>query len=255
MPGDVHAGDARGFLVGADGIAVPPILGVAHDKMEQHGKVSGRQKQLLKTGIRDLYFEKTLISSPCKQDFDYSYHTQGMTTRTVSDWQIDLGNFCNSGCVFCNPEFSSRLAAEFKKTGLIEQVPPATWCDDLELLDRFIQDLKNSSNLKYLHFIGGETVLKLLDAGHSVLGIDRAIPPKHLLDCGAKWHTGDFASEIGLDCISNFKPDAIVHCAGTSLVGPSVTNPMLYYENNFVKTKIMLDYLIKQRSSRNFCRS
>jgi UDP-glucose 4-epimerase len=41
-----------------------------------------------------------------------------------------------------------------------------------------------------------------------------------------------------------FKPDAIIHCAGTSLVGPSIDNPREYYENNFIKTKILLDHLI-----------
>ena len=96
-------------------------------------------------------------------------------------------------------------------------------------------------------YIGGETVLKLLDAGHSVLAIDRAMPPEHLINCGAKWHTGDFANDIGLDCIKSFKPDAIIHCAGTSLVGPSIANPMEYYDNNFVKTKAMLDYIVKNK--------
>ena len=96
-------------------------------------------------------------------------------------------------------------------------------------------------------YIGGETVLKLLDAGHSVLGIDRELPAPHLVNCGAKWHTSDFANEIGLDCIRSFAPDAIIHCAGTSLVGPSLLNPEEYYDNNFVKTKAMLDYLIKHK--------
>jgi UDP-glucose 4-epimerase len=96
-------------------------------------------------------------------------------------------------------------------------------------------------------YIGGETVLKLLDAGHSVLAIDRAMPPEHLIDCGAKWHTGDFATEIGLDSIKSFQPEAIIHCAGTSLVGPSIANPEEYYNNNFVKTKTMLDYIIQHK--------
>lgn len=96
-------------------------------------------------------------------------------------------------------------------------------------------------------FIGGETVLKLLDAGHTVLGIDRQIPPKNLIDCGASWHTGDFASEVGLDCIRLFAPDAIIHCAGTSLVGPSMTNPSEYYDNNFVKTMSMVNFLIANK--------
>lgn len=96
-------------------------------------------------------------------------------------------------------------------------------------------------------YIGGETVLKLLDAGHSVLAVDCAMPPNHLIDCGAKWHTGDFANEIGLECIKSFHPDAIVHCAGTSLVGPSIKNPEEYYNNNFVRTKAMLDYIVKNK--------
>jgi UDP-glucose 4-epimerase len=96
-------------------------------------------------------------------------------------------------------------------------------------------------------YIGGETVLKLLDAGHRVLGIDRAMPTPTLLDSGARWHAGDFATEVGLDCIRNFEPEAIVHCAGTSLVGPSVKDPAEYYNNNFVKTKTMLDYLVENK--------
>ena len=94
-------------------------------------------------------------------------------------------------------------------------------------------------------FIGGETLLKLVDAGHDVLAIDRAMPPGHLIPVPCQWHTGDYAGEIGLDSIKRFCPDAIVHCAGTSLVGPSMQDPEEYYNNNFVKTKILLDYLIK----------
>jgi len=96
-------------------------------------------------------------------------------------------------------------------------------------------------------FIGGETVLKLRDAGHEVLGVDRQLPSTLLLNSGAKWHTGEFANEVGLDAIRSFRPDAIVHCAGTSLVGPSVLDPKEYYNNNFVKTKAMLDYLVQNK--------
>ena len=94
-------------------------------------------------------------------------------------------------------------------------------------------------------FIGGETLLKLIDAGHDVLAIDRTMPPGHLIPVQCQWHTGDFSGELGLDAIKRFCPDVIIHCAGTSLVGPSVTNPEEYYDNNFVKTKILLDYLVK----------
>jgi sulfatase maturation enzyme AslB (radical SAM superfamily) len=136
-------------------------LEMCHDcvKMEQHGKVSGRQRQLLKVGIQEKYFEKSLASSPFRPKFDYSADNQGHTLGTVGDWQIDLGNYCNGACIYCNPESSSSLATEFKKIGLIDQLPPASWCDDPVLVDRFIQDLKQNSDLHYLHFLGGETVI------------------------------------------------------------------------------------------------
>lgn len=96
-------------------------------------------------------------------------------------------------------------------------------------------------------YIGGQTVLQLLDAGHSVLAIDRSLERNPLQDCGAKWLTADFAGEVALDSIRTFQPDAIIHCAGTSLVGPSMMNPEEYYDNNFVKTKRLCDFLIQHK--------
>ena len=127
--------------------------------MEQHNKISGRLRQLLKAGIQETMFEKTLAGSPLRTDLDYSNQNQGHTTRTVSDWQIDLGNYCNSACVFCGPESSSRLAAEFVQLGMIDQVPRASWCEDPVLLEKFVKDLQASNQIHYLHFIGGETMI------------------------------------------------------------------------------------------------
>jgi UDP-glucose 4-epimerase len=95
-------------------------------------------------------------------------------------------------------------------------------------------------------YIGGQTVLQLLDAGHSVLAIDRDLHHSPLQDSGAKWLTGDFAGEVSLSAIKTFQPNAIIHCAGTSLVGPSMMNPEEYYDNNFVKTKRLCDFLIRE---------
>ena len=99
-------------------------------------------------------------------------------------------------------------------------------------------------------YIGGETLIKLVDAGHNVLAIDREPPPGHLLPIHCSWHTGDFASDLCLDAIKLFCPDAIIHCAGTSLVGPSIADPQEYYNNNFVKTKVLLDFLIKHHDKK-----
>jgi hypothetical protein len=127
--------------------------------MEQNKKVSGRQRQLLKTGILEPYFAKSMASSLLQKDFDYSSNNNGHTTRTISDWQIDLGNYCNGGCVFCSPESSSKLASEFKSLNLIQTLPSNSWCDDPVMLKKFIDHLVANANLQYLHFIGGETTI------------------------------------------------------------------------------------------------
>lgn len=122
--------------------------------MEQHNKVSGRQKQLLKVGVRLDQFEKTLASSPWIDIFADSECTQ-----LPQDWQIDLGNYCNSACIFCSPAASSRLASEWQRIGFIEQVPKPNWTDDPVLVNKFINTLEQSPHIQYLHFIGGETLI------------------------------------------------------------------------------------------------
>jgi len=93
-------------------------------------------------------------------------------------------------------------------------------------------------------YIGGQTVLKLLDQGHSVFAVDRVWAPDHLEHSGAKWLIADFTGEVALQAMEQFRPDAVIHCAGTSLVGPSLTDPEDYYNNNFIKTKRLCDTLL-----------
>jgi sulfatase maturation enzyme AslB (radical SAM superfamily) len=137
-------------------------------QMEAHNKISGRQKQLLKIGVQLSEFDKMLASSPWMPVF------VNHMPQMPQDWQIDLGNYCNSACVFCHPSFSSRLATEWKHLGFIDKTPPANWCDDPVYLQIFIDTLVKSPHIQYLHFIGGETLITpafkkilkaLIDAG------------------------------------------------------------------------------------------
>ena len=123
-------------------------------QMETHNKVSGRQKQLLKIGVRVEQFEKTLASSPWVGAFSSQEFSQ-----LPQDWQIDLGNHCNSACIFCDPNASSRLATEWKRIGFIDQLPAPNWTDDPALVDQFVAMLEASPHIQYLHFIGGETLI------------------------------------------------------------------------------------------------
>ena len=94
-------------------------------------------------------------------------------------------------------------------------------------------------------YIGGQTALLLKDAGERVIGIDRRPLPSHLNSVCDRFIQEDFASTHALSTIVLERPDAVVHCAGTSLVGPSVTNPAEYYENNVVKTFELLTLIRK----------
>lgn len=90
-------------------------------------------------------------------------------------------------------------------------------------------------------YIGGQTALLLKDAGHEVYGIDRREPPKHLRGVCNEFRYQDFASDVALSWIIQKQPNAIIHCAGTSLVGPSMQDPAEYYNNNVAKTLKLLD--------------
>lgn len=94
-------------------------------------------------------------------------------------------------------------------------------------------------------FIGAQTVISFAEAGWQVYGVDRDHPTKTVSDFCKKFLISDFWSDEALYLLGIVKPDVIVHCAGTSLVGPSIKNPSEYYQNNFVATKTVLDHIVK----------
>jgi sulfatase maturation enzyme AslB (radical SAM superfamily) len=213
--------------------------------MEQYGKVSGRQRQLLKAGIQDEYFEKSLASSTLRSAFDYSQANQGSTTRTVTDWQIDLGNYCNGACVFCSPDNSSTLATEFKKLGLIDQTPPTAWCNDPKLLNRFVDDLIKSPDLQYLHFLGGETVItpgfkKILSA---------------LIDAGLSTQiTIGFTTNLTVwsDSVTDLLTQFQQVNLGMSIETLTAVNDYVRYPSQQLRTRELLDRWIKLAKQQNW---
>jgi UDP-glucose 4-epimerase len=91
-------------------------------------------------------------------------------------------------------------------------------------------------------YIGGTICAKLNEKGYSVVGIDRRELPSHLYQHINHFFKVDFIHEFSLRRIDR-KPLAVIHCAGTSLVGPSIDNPSSYYDNNVVKTLKYIDYI------------
>lgn len=90
-------------------------------------------------------------------------------------------------------------------------------------------------------YVGSQTVLALSDAGHEVLAIDHVPLPKAVSAVCAQQLIQNFASDTALDWIRYHQPQAVIHCAAESTVGPSMTNPSSYYDVNVVGTKRLID--------------
>ena len=131
---------------------------------DKFGKLSGRTRQLLKSGVQIDDFDRTMRSSPHYQQFLHSHENSGHGDYQPVDLQIDLGNVCNSACIMCDPVSSSRLHTDYIKlhkinSTLFENPSKYTsWTQNLDILDCFIAELIAIPNLKYIHFLGGETL-------------------------------------------------------------------------------------------------
>ena len=88
-------------------------------------------------------------------------------------------------------------------------------------------------------YIGSQTCKLLKQEGHTVIASDRRKVNHQYFDGSQNFGSyGDITSEVvGTDT------DAVVHIAATSLVGPSVTDPATYYQNNIAETLKLLDVM------------
>lgn len=91
-------------------------------------------------------------------------------------------------------------------------------------------------------YIGSHVARAFKQRGDRVIVIDR-VKRDHTLKDIDGYTISDFVSDESLATIIDLQPDVIVHCAGTSLVGPSMTDPAEYYENNINKTIAMLNVI------------
>lgn len=96
-------------------------------------------------------------------------------------------------------------------------------------------------------YIGSHMVWELLDAGESVVVVDRlstgfewAVAPE------AKLVVGDIGDiELMRRVIDEHEVDAIINFAGSIVVPESVADPLGYYDNNTSKTRNLLEAAVK----------
>jgi len=89
-------------------------------------------------------------------------------------------------------------------------------------------------------YIGSHVARAFKQDGYQVTVVDRVERPHTLRDIDG-YFIGDFVSDGALSVLIHDCPDVIVHCAGTSLVGPSIDNPAEYWDNNIVKLIKFMD--------------
>lgn len=95
-------------------------------------------------------------------------------------------------------------------------------------------------------YIGGQTVLKFKDLGYKILGVDRNKTSPWIREIADVVIHGDFTNPVFLNILKEKDPVALIHIAGTSLVGPSITSPAPYYINNVGNTARLLGLLNEQ---------
>lgn len=90
-------------------------------------------------------------------------------------------------------------------------------------------------------YIGGATCLQLRHK-YNVIGIDLRRNPNIKVD---SFVLGDFANILTDRYLLSYKPKAIIHCAGKSLVGQSFEFPSMYYKDNVTGTIKLLNNIVK----------
>jgi len=95
-------------------------------------------------------------------------------------------------------------------------------------------------------YIGGQTVLRFKDLGYKVIGTDRNRTAPWIRDIVDVFIPTEFTNPMFVNQVVDKNPEALIHIAGTSLVGPSVTDPGPYYVNNVGNTARLLGALAEK---------
>lgn len=129
---------------------------------EKHANTSRRHKSNQKSVIfTRSNFADSYQQSPGYHVFERSRSEQGAYDGMPIDLHIDLGNYCNLACKMCNPCASSKIAAQHVKWGFTDagQYILTDWTRDQVTWQRVLTELASISNLRNVHFMGGETLI------------------------------------------------------------------------------------------------
>ena len=101
-------------------------------------------------------------------------------------------------------------------------------------------------------YIGSQTCVELLNAGHEVIVVDNLVNSKEeslkrvqeLAGKSLEFHQVDLLDRAALSAAFERAPiDAVIHFAGLKAVGESVAMPLRYYHNNITGTLILCEVM------------
>lgn len=95
-------------------------------------------------------------------------------------------------------------------------------------------------------YIGGQTAIRFKDLGYNVIGVDRNNYSPWIRNYTDINIFGDYTNPMFISAMIDKNPIALIHVAGTSLVGPSVVDPGPYYQNNVGNTARLLTTLAER---------
>lgn len=96
-------------------------------------------------------------------------------------------------------------------------------------------------------YIGSHTVHQLINQNEEVIIVDN-LQSGHrgAINKKAKFYEGDIRDSDFLDNVFKSNSiDSVIHFAANSLVGESMTNPLLYFNNNVYGMQILLETMLK----------
>ncbi|MDR2168664.1 MAG: UDP-glucose 4-epimerase GalE [Planctomycetaceae bacterium] len=101
-------------------------------------------------------------------------------------------------------------------------------------------------------YIGSHVNKYLHRAGYDTVVVDNLCKGHIESVCCGEFFCGDIGDEAFMDRVfSSCKIEAVMHFAAYAYVGESVISPSEYYENNVIKTKLLLDSM-RRNSVNNF---
>jgi len=215
--------------------------------MEQYGKVSGRQKQMIKVGIDPDRFTQSFRTNTHVSEFRQSAKNNGTTDLLPVDWQVDLGSLCNSGCVFCSERSSSRLRAELFKLGMIDKGRVNDdWTGDPLAIKKFTDVLAKTPRLHYIHFIGGET---LMNKGFKII-LQELVDKGINTECTIGFTTNLTIWDEGINSLlKKFKEVQV----GVSIESLSEVNDYLRWPSKIAEVKPMLERYVTLSKDNDWC--